>query len=146
MGGRWNARRIELNPSVGARFRYACEGWGLIQLYFGAIKNGQLSSCHTNHFSAKRAESWEGIVAKRESAHAWDFNAVNRMSSRLNRFVRGRGVAKWGSYRMICVSFSIGTVVRESELVPLSSAWDTTSALNVKSRETRSHSMTGSAC
>ena len=40
MKGRVTARRINLDPGAvpGATHRYTSEGWGLIQLYFGAVR------------------------------------------------------------------------------------------------------------
>jgi hypothetical protein len=50
--------RIDLRPGVpgDATFRYRCEGWGLIQLYFGGIfREHELRWSHTNHNTEKRA-------------------------------------------------------------------------------------------
>jgi hypothetical protein len=55
------ARRIDLLPvALGdATFRYCCEGWGLIQLYFGHIREDHgLQWSHTNHNTSKRAAKW----------------------------------------------------------------------------------------
>src|SRR5687768_17320992 len=51
-------RRITFKPGAvpGATFRYATEGWGLIQLYLGMRRNdGTLSACHTNHNSDRKS-------------------------------------------------------------------------------------------
>jgi hypothetical protein len=96
MGAMWTAERIDFNPSVGAKFRYDCRGWGLIQLYLGSLKGGLISNSHTNHNSETRARNWEPII-RNGTVGAWDFRAVTRMSSRLNRFIRSRAKAKHGS-------------------------------------------------
>jgi hypothetical protein len=100
MGGQVFRRRIDFKAGAvpGATFRYDSEGWGLIQVYFGRVRAGRLSPCHTNHNSQRRAETWEptsrgqlGPVA------AWNWDEVVRVSGRLVRFVRGASVAKLGS-------------------------------------------------
>jgi hypothetical protein len=49
-------RKIELNPKYSSySFRYATNGWGLIQLYFGGLENNQLRQSHIGHFTEKRA-------------------------------------------------------------------------------------------
>jgi hypothetical protein len=41
-------RKIDLDPKRcnGHTFRYSTDGWGMIQLYFGGIKNNILSQSH----------------------------------------------------------------------------------------------------
>lgn len=100
MGGGIRKQRITFRPGTvpGASFRYDSCGWGLIQVYFGILRNGRLSPCHTNHNSERRAKNWEqhhhdtlGPVS------AWNWAEVARMSRRLNRFVQGTSKAKEGS-------------------------------------------------
>ena len=78
----------------GATFRYDSRGWGLIQLYFGQLRNGRLSPCHTNHNSESRAKTWESTYRNLGSATKWDWKEVTRISGRLNRFIRGAAAAK----------------------------------------------------
>lgn len=104
MKGRVIARRINVNPGAvpGATHRYDAEGWGLIQLYFGAVRDGRLSRSHTNHNSLRRAQVWEPTVGgARDRVADWDFAAVTRISSRLNRFIRRLAVAKHGSVAIL---------------------------------------------
>ena len=92
-------KRINLNPEAcgGATFRYAAEGWGLVQLYLESPKEDRLEVSHTNHNSAKRATSWAPIIKDLASPDAWDFRKITSFSSRLNRAIKEQGVAKIGS-------------------------------------------------
>ena len=97
-GPPFSARRIELNPSAcgGATFRYAAEGWGLVQLYLSAPRANRLENSHTNHNSVKGAEAWAPIRGVEPGPSAWDFQRISSFSSRLNRQIRKNGVGKFG--------------------------------------------------
>ena len=100
MGGRAQHRRIVFEPGAvkGATFRYATDGWGLIQLYFGALrKDGTLTNSHTNHNSEVRAQAWAPTYRNDPSPEEWDWAGVKRVSGRLVRFIRKLGVGKLGS-------------------------------------------------
>ncbi|MDB6026441.1 MAG: hypothetical protein JWM68_2664 [Verrucomicrobiales bacterium] len=92
-------KRIRLNPEAcgGATFRYAAEGWGLIQLYLSSAKPTRLEVSHTNHNSLKRATAWAPTIQDLASPEAWDFARIISFSSRLNRTIKKQGVAKIGS-------------------------------------------------
>jgi hypothetical protein len=92
-------RRVALDPKAcdGATFRYTSEGWGLVQLYLAAPRSDRLENSHTNHNSRKRAERWESLQADEPGSAAWDFDRITAFSSRLNRQIRKRAVAKLGS-------------------------------------------------
>jgi len=94
-------RRVALDPQAcgGATFRYDADGWGLVQLYLGSASAGdeRLEDSHTNHNSLKRAQSWSDTVEEMGDVGAWDFAKITSFSSRLNREIRKRGVAKVGS-------------------------------------------------
>jgi hypothetical protein len=97
MGGHVSMRRIDFTPGAvpGATFRYNSEGWGLIQLYFGALRDGRLSPCHTNHNTQRRAEKWEPTYFDQLGPVAvWNWTEVTRVSGRLNRFIRSVSAAK----------------------------------------------------
>jgi hypothetical protein len=98
-GPPFSARRVTLNPAARGRatFRYAAEGWGLVQFYLQAPREQRLENSHTNHNSVKRAEAWARITDVEPSPQAWDFAAITAFSSRLNRQIRKRAVAKIGS-------------------------------------------------
>lgn len=94
-------RRVSLDPQAcdGATFRYTAEGWGLVQLYLSALPEGdtRLEDSHTNHNTLKRAQTWSSTVPELGDVGAWDFGKITAFSSRLNREIRKRGVAKIGS-------------------------------------------------
>lgn len=92
-------RRVQLNPNAcdGATFRYAADGWGLVQLYLAAANSRGLDNSHTNHGSQKRAEAWAPIIPAMQDVDLWDFKKINSFSSRLNRQIKKLSVAKIGS-------------------------------------------------
>ena len=98
MNAPWQATRIDFNPGVGARFRYDCQGWGLIQLYLHLKeRRGRLDNCHSNHNSPTRASNWQAHARELGHPDTWDFKVVTSMSSKPNRFIRKQDVAKRGS-------------------------------------------------
>ena len=93
-------RRIELRRrSVsGATFRYATDGWGLVQFYLGAIKpTGALTPCHTNHFTEKGAYARVFPGSMLGDPTQWDWAAVAHVSGKLIRFIHKNSVGKRGS-------------------------------------------------
>jgi hypothetical protein len=92
MGGKITSKLITFRPGAvpGATFRYDSAGWGLIQLYFGNVRDGRLSNCHTNHNSERRARKWEPTYADdpMDPVDAWNWKEVTRTSALLNRFVK----------------------------------------------------------
>lgn len=104
MGGSVTHRRIELRR--GATFRYASEGWGLIQLYTGALRDAHLSACHTNHNSERRALTWAVHSPTLAPPSAWNWSAVARISGRLNRFIRGIAAGKRASRPILPAAFA----------------------------------------
>ncbi|MBX3172403.1 MAG: hypothetical protein KF760_33675 [Candidatus Eremiobacteraeota bacterium] len=100
MGGRVHHKRVTFHPGAvpGATYRYDSVGWGLIQFYLRAPKNARLSPCHTNHNSEKRARAWQTTYADElGEVQDWNWDAVQSLSSRLNRGIRKLGVAKFGT-------------------------------------------------
>jgi hypothetical protein len=98
-GPPFSARRIRLDPTAcdEATFRFTAEGWGLVQLYLSAPYGDRLENSHTNHNSKTRAETWAPIYGVDPGPDAWDFARITAFSSRLNRQIRRKGVAKIGS-------------------------------------------------
>ncbi|WP_152032745.1 hypothetical protein [Ereboglobus luteus] len=96
-------RRIDINPDAqarcGFRYRYAMEGWSLVQLYLSVPRHNKrfLDNSHTNHNSQKRAETWAAVSNNLGNPSAWDYKKITSFSSRLNREIRKRAVAKLGS-------------------------------------------------
>lgn len=89
-------RRIDFKPGAvpGATHRFATEGWGLIQLYFGVKGDRGLTASHTNHNSETRAGTWSSTIGDLGDPEAWDWLAVTRVSGRLCRYIRKRAVTK----------------------------------------------------
>lgn len=81
-------RRINLDPKYvqGHTFRYATEGTGLIQLYFGGVENNRLHTSHIGHFNEKRV----GVE--------WDWKEIKSTSSKLKYYIHQKmAVRKLGS-------------------------------------------------
>jgi hypothetical protein len=98
-GPPFRARRIRLDPAAcgGATFRYEADGWGLVQLYLEVPRRDQLRNSHTNHNSQTRAQTWAHTVSQLGDPAQWDFARITSFSSRLNREIRKRAVARIGS-------------------------------------------------
>jgi hypothetical protein len=84
----YRIKQIALKPSNGRRFRFAIEGWGLIQLYLGGVGPSGLVPSHTNHNSEKRAVLWSHTNPELMSPEVWDWKQIVRTSSALNRYIR----------------------------------------------------------
>lgn len=102
MGGHVSHERIDFTPAaaakVGATHRFAVRGWGMIQLYTG-FRHGELglAPSHTSHNSVARAEKWHRTYREMGPPDAWDWAAVRRISSRLNRRIATLARSKAGS-------------------------------------------------
>jgi hypothetical protein len=107
MGGQVTSKRITFNPGAvpGATFRHDSKGWGLIQLYFGQLRAGRLSNCHTNHNSERRARNWEPTYPLLGPVDGWNWKEVTRTSSRLNRFLRRRAAGKLHSRPVLPIAW-----------------------------------------
>lgn len=123
MGGRVEQRRITLNADAvpGATFRYSSEGWGLIHLQLEPARNGRLHASHTSHNTEKRARLWESTYPELTAVESWDWRAVSRVSSRLNRFIRSRAPSKSGSRPVLPVAHAAigrGLITLDSAISP----------------------------
>ena len=85
-------RRIELDPKYcdGHTFRYATDGWGLIQLYFGGIKRNELTQSHIGHFSEKRAMKNEASNSFNGAVSAWDWTEIQKTSRQLKYHIQNK--------------------------------------------------------
>ncbi|WP_432994037.1 hypothetical protein [Dactylosporangium sp. CA-233914] len=89
------AERIDLDAGG---FRYSCEGWALIQLYFGDLADdGGLAASRTGHNSQQRAMAWADTLERLGDPAAWDFAAVTSGSGKLNRRIRRLAVSNFGA-------------------------------------------------
>lgn len=97
-------RRIELNPRHcnGHTFRYATEGWGLIQLYLYGIKGDSLKHSHIGHFNHKGAAKQEGTNPGISKAALWDWKEIQKTSVNLKYMLDKRlSVERTGTYRIL---------------------------------------------
>ena len=78
-------RKIDLNPKYckGHTFRYSTEGWGLIQLYFGGLKNSELNQSHIGHFNERGALKNESSTTFNGKVNAWDWTEIQATSRKL---------------------------------------------------------------
>src|SRR5262245_53575960 len=108
-GPPFRARRIALDPQVcdGATFRHTAEGWGLVQLYLSAPHGDCLKNSHTNHNSEQRANTWARVHEDQLGPAGWDFPRITTFSSRLNRQIRKRSVARFGSRVVLRGAFEL---------------------------------------
>lgn len=85
-------KKIDLDPRRcnGHTFRYSTEGWGMIQLYFGGLKNGNLHLSHIGHFNEKGAAKWEGINTFNGSVSAWNWKEIQVTSRKLKSHIHNK--------------------------------------------------------
>lgn len=78
-------RKIDLNPKYckGHTFRYSTAGWGLIQLYFGGLKNSELNQSHIGHFNESGALKNESSTTFNGKVNAWDWTEIQATSRKL---------------------------------------------------------------
>jgi hypothetical protein len=89
-------RKSDLNPQYfdGSTFRYSTEGWGLIQLHFGAIENNRLDYSNLFHFNETEAlkiasesnNDFSSIPAD------WDWTNIHNYSKKLWTFIQSKTV------------------------------------------------------
>lgn len=92
-------KKVDLDPKRcnGHTFRYSTDGWGMIQLYFGGVKNNLLSLSHIGHFSEKDAAKWEGTNKFNGNIKDWDWKEVQATSKKLKQYIHSKlAVTKFG--------------------------------------------------
>lgn len=97
-------RRVELNPRhcKGHTFRYATNGWGLVQLYLGGIKNNQLKHSHIGHFEQKGALIREAGLRDQGKVNDWDWAEIQKASRKLKYLLnKNLVVNKIGSFAVL---------------------------------------------
>ncbi len=97
-------RKIDLDPKRcnGHTFRYATEGWGLIQLYFGGLKNKELKRSNIGHQSEKRALAWEDISNTNGLVSLWDWREIEITSRKLKYQIHNKlATRKIGSFGVL---------------------------------------------
>jgi len=96
-------RKIDLDPKRcnGHTFRYSTEGWGLIQLSFGGLKNNELNQSHIGHFSEKEALKWEEINTFNGQAKSWDWTEIQKTSRQLKLQIHKTATKSIGSFDVL---------------------------------------------
>lgn len=94
-GGNTSIRRIALNPAKcnGASYRYAAEGWGLIQLQMDFAKSPMVQVRLAVNTLA-RANAWAPTYPEMESPEAWNWRLVEKQARRLIRVLRKHALAR----------------------------------------------------
>ena len=93
-------RKIELDPKRcnGHTFRYSTDGWGLIQLYFGGLKNNELNQSHIGHFTEKGALKCEDTNSFNGKVSNWDWTEIQLTSKKLKHQIHNKiAIQKLGS-------------------------------------------------
>ena len=97
-------RKIDLDPkhSNGQTFRYSTDGWGLIQLYFGGLKDNELNQSHIGHFNEKGAYKWEESNSLNGKVSAWDWTEIQTSSRKLKYQIHNKlAMRKIGSLSVL---------------------------------------------
>lgn len=96
-------RRIELDAKRSKHsFRYALNGWGLIQLYFGGVKNNELSYSHIGHFSEKGAVGRNLSGSVNGNVNTWNWKEIETTSRCLKYQIHNKlAIRKIGSFGVL---------------------------------------------
>jgi hypothetical protein len=103
-GGKARFQRVELNPKYcnGHTYRYATEGWGLIQLYLGGLEENILFHSHIGHFNEAGSLKNEDINKENGKVNLWDWKAIEQTSRKLKYQIHNKmTVRKIGSYGVL---------------------------------------------
>ncbi|HEY0741506.1 MAG TPA: hypothetical protein VGD40_08590 [Chryseosolibacter sp.] len=89
-------RQVNLDPKYckGHTFRYATEGLGLIQLYFGGTKNNELHPSHIGHFSQRRVLAGATTPEQLAFVNQWDWKEVEKAGRKLSYQIKKMSVRK----------------------------------------------------
>ncbi|WP_294079919.1 hypothetical protein [Proteiniphilum sp. UBA5384] len=97
-------RKIDLDPKYcnGHTFRYSTDGWGLIQLYFGGLKDNELNLSHIGHFNEKGALKWEDTNKVNGLVSLWDWAEIQATSRKLKSHIHNKlATRKIGSFGVL---------------------------------------------
>ncbi len=97
-------RKVELDPKRcnGHTFRYATNGWGLIQLYFGGLNGRRLYPSHIGHFSEKGALRSANSCDPPGNVNEWNWKEISTTSRKLQYHIdRKLSVGRLGSYGIL---------------------------------------------
>jgi hypothetical protein len=93
-------RKIQLDPKHcnGHTFRYSTDGWGLIQLYFGGLKNNELNQSQIGHITEREALKNENITTFNGRVDSWDWTEIHSTSRMLKIKIHNKlSIRKIGS-------------------------------------------------
>lgn len=115
----FKVERIDLDPAKyeGHAFRYAIQGWGLIQLYLGGTGLEGLVESHSNHNSEARSKKWADTYPDLGPPEAWNWRETTAVSSALNRYIRNLATYKLGSRPVLpdaAAAFASGVSPRDT--------------------------------
>jgi hypothetical protein len=83
-------------------FRYSTEGWGLIQLYFGGLKNSELNQSHIGHFNEAGALRNERAATFNGKVSDWDWTEIQATSRKLKYQIHNKlATRKIGSFGVL---------------------------------------------
>jgi hypothetical protein len=97
-------RKINLDPKHCNEhtFRYSTDGWGLIQLYFGGLKNNELNQSHIGHFTEREALKNENITIFNGRVDYWDWTEIQSTSRMLKNYIYNKlSIRKIGSFGVL---------------------------------------------
>lgn len=97
-------RKIELNPKYceGHTYRFATEGWGLIQLYLGGISGKTLKHSHIGRWNQKGALKSESNNSENGKVESWNWEAIQKTSSQLKYLLDKKlSVKRLGTYGVL---------------------------------------------
>ncbi|MBS1522362.1 MAG: hypothetical protein JST50_15285 [Bacteroidetes bacterium] len=95
--------RVDLNPKScnGHTFRYDTNGWGLIQLFFGGLRNNLLYNSHIGHFNKAGAFAREGIPKFMGRADQWNWKEIEKASRKLKSQIQKLSITKIGAFDIL---------------------------------------------
>ena len=88
-GGFVRKRKVQLDPNRcdGATYRYAMEGWGLIQVQIDLTDRERVRVRFAVN-SEKRANNWAGVAPELKSPNLWNWSLVEKNARRMIRVLR----------------------------------------------------------
>ena len=93
-------RKVNLDPKHcdGYTFRYSTDGWGLIQLYFGGLKNNALNQSHIGHFNEMGALKNESTSSFNGKVNDWNWAEIQATARKLKYQIHNKlAIRKIGS-------------------------------------------------
>lgn len=95
--GQLEMTKIELNPKYCKEhtYRYRTDGWGLIHIDFGLIRNNRLDDSRISHNSEKRANTWFPTYPELRSPDLWNWKAIEKASRRIENRIKKISVEKY---------------------------------------------------